>query len=222
MGSAVGQGVCGDPQGLDPTIHILPTCWGETWVLSEHPHLCWQCPPDHSWTRAQGPFPMGSTRAGIQLETQGRSGDPHAGDSAWTEPSGRWVLGQVSGCLLSQAGPGFDLSSPTRSLLTWGGMPHVKGRAAGRAGQGEVDRRDSYGSRSSEEAGTRPRVPSPGHGEGCDGGMKAVKAGHEMGTVGWEGRGLWPPWQEEVFHEGFGVALTPVGMVPSCKEGAQS
>lgn len=68
----------------------------------------------------------------------------------------------------------------------------------------------------------RPTVPPPGHEEGCDGGMKAVKTGREMGPVCWEGQGLWSPLHGEVFHEGFGVALIPVGMAPSCKEGAQS
>ena len=65
-------------------------------------------------------------------------------------------------------------------------------------------------------------VPSPGHGEGCNGWMKAVKAGCEMGAVHWEGQGLWVPLHGEVFHQGLGVALIPVGLVPSCKEGAQS
>lgn len=54
----------------------------------------------------------------------------------WTEPCGRWVLGQAPGCLLGQAGPGFDLKDPTRPLLTWGWMPHVKGKCDQSSRQG--------------------------------------------------------------------------------------
>lgn len=73
-GSAMGQGGLWGPQGLDPTMSTLPTCWGETWVLPEHPHLCWQHLPDHSWEKVQGPSLMGSTSLGVK----GRSGDfPH-------------------------------------------------------------------------------------------------------------------------------------------------
>lgn len=65
-------------------------------------------------------------------------------------------------------------------------------------------------------------VPSPGHGEGCDGGMEAVKAGHEMGPVHWGGQDLWPFVHREVFHERFRVGLIPAGMVLSCKEAPKS
>lgn len=42
-----------------------------------------------------------------------------------TEPV---VAGQVRDCLLGQAAPGFGLKGPIRSLLTWGGMSHIKGK----------------------------------------------------------------------------------------------
>lgn len=64
----------------------------------------------------------------------------------------------------------------------------------------------------------RPMVPSPGHGKGCDGEMKAVKAGQKMGAVH---QGLWPFVLREVFHEKFRVGLIPTGRALSCKEGPQ-
>lgn len=54
----------------------------------------------------------------------------------WTMPGGRQMLGQVLGCLLGQAGPGFDLQGPTRSLLAWSGMSHVKGKCHQSSRQG--------------------------------------------------------------------------------------
>lgn len=62
-------------------------------------------------------------------------------------------------------------------------------RATHRAGQDGIDMRDSCGSPDPGEARTRPTVPSPGHDEACDGGMKAMKAGCKTGVVHKEGQG---------------------------------
>lgn len=68
----------------------------------------------------------------------------------------------------------------------------------------------------------RPTVPSPGHGEGCDGGRKAMQAGSEMGAVHRAGQGWCPFVHREVFHERFEVTLVPMDTVLSHKAGPQS
>lgn len=44
--------------------------------------------------------------------------------------------GEAKVVVVGQAVPGFDLKGPTRSLLTWGGMSHVKGKSDQRSRQG--------------------------------------------------------------------------------------